>query len=142
MLERRTQAFRESSDMSRPYNQSADVGYINDRLRSKKPINKIWANIIAVEMFKTTWLLVWSSRNLVLPINSRNYFFIGRVIQLEPRIHYELFQRAVEQVRKMAQARKGRGRHCNANERWQGQNCAKCFPNLRWRPCPCNMYDS
>src|ERR1700722_86147 len=142
MLERRTQAFYESSGMSRPYNQSADVGYIDDGLRSKKPVNNIWAIMIPVEMLKTTWLLVWSLRNLVLLINGRDYFFIGRVIQLEQWMNCELFQRAVEQVCKMAQARKGCGSHCNANERWQGQNCAKCLPNLRRRLCPCNTYDS
>src|ERR1700722_13414114 len=142
MLERRTQAFYESSGMSRPYNQSADVGYIDDGLRSKKPVNNIWAIMIPVEILKTTWLLVWSSRNLVLLINGRDYFFIDRVIQLELPIHRELFQRAVEQVCKMAQARKGRGSHCNADERWQGQNCAKCLPNLGRHPCPSNIFDS
>src|SRR3984957_1400499 len=141
MLERQTQAFHESLLMNRPYNQSADVGYIDDGLRSKKPVNNIWAIIIPVKMFKATWLLVWSSRNLVLPIDSIDYFFIGKVI-IEPPIYCELFQRAVEQVCKMAQARKGRGSHCNANERWHGQNCAKCLPNLGRRPCPFKIFDS
>src|ERR1700722_6610428 len=143
MLERRTHAFHESPHMRRRftlYNQSADVGYIDDGLRSKKPVNKIWA-IITVEMFKTTGLLVWSSRNLVLLINGRDYFFVGKVI-IEPPIHYELFQRAVEQACKMAQAWKGRGSHCNANERWESQNCAKCLPNLRRHSCPYNEHHS
>src|ERR1700722_14996662 len=119
MLERQTQAFHDSPHMNRRftlYNQSANVGYIDDGLRSKKPVNKFWAIIKPVEMFKTTWLLVLSSRNLVLPINGRDYFFIGRVIQ--PDSHRESFQRAVEQACKMARACKPHEFHCNANERW------------------------